>query len=88
MRPDDVHVTTAEALVLLGQARPPVTAHHIKQWSKRRRGRAARLVPVGQRGRAALWAWADLLRLERDTRSKRGGAGRADQDQVPSNRAR
>ncbi|THJ75820.1 hypothetical protein [Candidatus Frankia alpina] len=88
MPPDDVHVTTVEALVLLGRARPPVTAHHIKQWSKRRRGGAARLVPVGRRGRAALWAWSDLLQLERDTRSRRGGAYRADRDEVPSNRAR
>lgn len=75
MRPEqDIAVTTPEALTLLAHAHPPVTAHHIREWARARDDNPARLDPVGRRGRYRLWAWSDLLRLERDTRSRRGAS--------------
>ncbi|MEX5637446.1 hypothetical protein AB1460_33785 [Parafrankia sp. FMc2] len=84
----DITVTTAEAVALLATAQPPVTARHIQEWARARRGRPPRIRPVGARGRSRLYAWSDLLRLERDTRPHRGHASRTSEDQVHSNRGR
>jgi len=66
---DDILVTTAEAVAMLRAVGVDIDRHHIKEWSRPRRSAGIR--PAGWRGRERLWRWADILRVERETRARR-----------------
>lgn len=57
----DATLTATEAAALI----PRLSRHAVGMWVTR-----GKLQPVGKRGRSPLYRWADLVRVERQTRGR------------------